>query len=79
MLSRIYADSNYVSNYDNIITKGEISEEVVEFNNETTTVSVVEDDIVTNKYGIVVGELPETTVEETQQNTEIIEEQENVE
>lgn len=79
VLSRISADSNYVSNYDNIITKGEIPAEVVELNNESTTAADTENSIVKNKYGIVVGALPETTAEQIQQETEIIEEQENVE
>ena len=75
ILSRITTDSNYISNYDNIIVEGEISPEVIELNEETT-VSKEEINIQTNKNGIIVGSVTE---KETQSETTVVERENDVE
>lgn len=75
VLSRITTDTSYVSNYDNIITEGEISAEVIELNEETS-ISQEEVTVLTNKNGIIVGSITEsepefeTTVTEGEDNVE---------
>lgn len=77
VLSRITTDTSFVSNYDNIITKGEIPAEVIDLTSETTVNSIEEIPIVSNKNGIVVGEVTEAA--DTEAETEVTEEEINVE